>query len=141
MEHQPKISIVESVFLILFIAVADILELVSELLDEVVIGVILSWVIDIISIIVVQFYLRFKGVKGVYSLVTNIAEFIPVLSALPLRTFGIIATIIVDRVPEAKEVTEKVTAAVAKVPLAKPALSVAVGKVAPTKIDTLSKAA
>ena len=86
--QEPKISIVEAYFLIVFAIIADLINWIP----------IINILTTIVTLPVFQFYFMIKGVKGIYSLAGNIAELIPGLSVLPAITAGVVTTIIVDRV-------------------------------------------
>jgi len=101
---EPKISIIEAGVLLIVVILADLIELILGLflLPD-------FWIPDIIAFPVTQIYLRMKGVRGEYALMGNLAELIPYVSALPMRTITIIMTIAVDRSPRLKEKLEMAT--------------------------------
>lgn len=95
--HQPKISLPEVIFVgTLLFVVPDTLEIVFAL-----VGVDDFGVSDVIFFPAAQFYLRMKGVRGSYSLVTGGLEVIPYVGALPLRTIGFLITAWLDHHPRA----------------------------------------
>ncbi|MEK7611944.1 MAG: hypothetical protein AAB407_01215 [Patescibacteria group bacterium] len=104
MEHEPKISFLEAFFLIAYIAITDIIGILLVLvgLDD-------FFIIDALTFPVTQLYFRMKGVRGTWSLWMNIAELIPYIGALPLRTIGVIAVVYLDHHPEKMKVLEKIT--------------------------------
>ena len=101
MEHQPKISTVEAFIMIIIGIIADILSIFPGI--NILVG---------ISMAGMMFYLKNKGIMSIVNLIAYIAEYIPLLSILPLYSAGLIATIIIDRNP-------KLSAAVEKAALAK----------------------
>ena len=103
-DNKPKISPIEAILMLMFVGLADAAEFFFEFF---IITAWLSWIVDIIVFPVTQLWLRFKGIKGTYNLVSNLLEFLPLVSALPLRTAGMIVTIIIDRNPKLKEKVEK----------------------------------
>jgi len=86
MKHEPKISLPERYFLIVFAVLADLINWIP----------IVNILVTIIILPAFQFYFIIKGVRGTYSLMGQIMELIPVLSILPSITTGIIITIIID---------------------------------------------
>ena len=90
MSHQPKISTVEAFVLVIVAIIADVLSLIP----------IINWLVWL-GMSAVMLYLKFiKGILPASNLIAFLIEFIPGLSALPLYTIGMIATIIIDRRPE-----------------------------------------
>lgn len=57
-----------------------------------------------------MFYLKNKGIMPMVNLIAYIAEYIPLVSILPLYTVGLIATIIIDRNPKLSAAVEKAAA-------------------------------
>ena len=55
-----------------------------------------------VSLLGFQFYFKMKGVKGGYSLAGNLVDVIPIVSAFPSVTLGIILTIAVANKKEKK---------------------------------------
>lgn len=104
MDNQPKISIVEAFLLTSYIALTDVIGLILVLfgLDD-------FFIIDVLTFPVTQFYFRIKGIKGNYDLIANLAEIIPYVGALPIRTVGVLLVIWIDRHPRGAiaQVTEK----------------------------------
>jgi hypothetical protein len=99
MEHQPKISIPEAMLLMIIAIIADLIGWIP----------IVNWVVAIFMFPITQLYFRLKGVKGFFSLIGNLAELIPVISALPAYTFSIGATLLIDRSPRLQEKLTKTT--------------------------------
>ncbi|OGY61977.1 MAG: hypothetical protein A2745_01075 [Candidatus Harrisonbacteria bacterium RIFCSPHIGHO2_01_FULL_44_13] len=95
MEHQPKISIVEAVFLLMYLGFTDLVGIILVLFafDD-------FFIIDALTFPVTQVYFRMKGVKGTADLIANVAELVPYVGALPLRTVGVLIVIWADRHPE-----------------------------------------
>src|SRR3972149_6341099 len=96
MEHEPKISLAEAFLLVSYIALTDLIGiiLVFFLLDD-------FFILDILTFPVTQLYFRMKGVKGNYDMMTSVAELVPYVGALPLRTAGVLLVIWADRHPKA----------------------------------------
>jgi len=92
MEHQPKISLPEAYFLVCFAIILDLINWIP----------VINIITTVISTASFQLYYFFKGVRGYASLATNLLEFIPILSALPLITTGAIITILIDRTAASK---------------------------------------
>ncbi len=87
-EEGKKISIVESLLLVMYIGLTDLIGIVLVFfgLDD-------FFILDILTFPVTQLYFRMKGVKATANLVSNILELIPYVGALPIRTIGLIITI------------------------------------------------
>ena len=90
-----KISLPETIILVMYIGFTDLigLFLLFFALDD-------FFILDILTFPVTQFYFRIKGVKGTADLITNTAELIPYLGALPIRTVGLLITIYLANHPE-----------------------------------------
>jgi hypothetical protein len=97
MEHNPKISFIESIFLIMYVGITDIIGIILVLfgLDD-------FFILDVLTFPVTQLYFRMKGVRGMYDLIGNLLELIPYIGALPLRTIGVIMVIWRDHHPKSK---------------------------------------
>lgn len=95
MEQEPKISIVEIVYITPLYVISDIIGIILLMfgLDD-------FGLIDIIRFPVSQIYLRMKGVKGTATLIGNILEVIPYIGALPNATVMWFITIWLDRHPK-----------------------------------------
>ncbi len=93
--EEKKISLPETIMLVTYIGFTDLigLLLIFFALDD-------FFILDILTFPVTQFYFRIKGVKGTADLVSNMAELIPYLGALPIRTVGLIITIYLANHPE-----------------------------------------
>ena len=93
--EEKKISLPETIILVTYIGFTDLigLLLIFFALDD-------FFILDILTFPVTQFYFRIKGVKGTADLVSNTAELIPYLGALPIRTIGLIITIYLANHPE-----------------------------------------
>lgn len=88
LENQPKILLAEALIVgPLFFIIPDLIELTLLFfgLDD-------FWLSDMYSFATSQIYLRLKGIKTTYTLITNVLEMIPYVGALPLRTIGFIIT-------------------------------------------------
>lgn len=96
MNNEPKISIVEAFLLISYIGLTDAVGLILVLfgLDD-------FFILDIMTFPVTQLYFRMKGIsKAGYDVAANLAELVPYIGALPIRTFGVLTVIWIDRHPE-----------------------------------------
>ena len=105
MKQQPKISLPEAFLLTAYIALTDVVGIVLVLfaLDD-------FFIIDAMTFPVTQIYFRMKGVsKAGLDLTMNLAEVIPYVGALPLRTIGVIMVIWADHHPAGvvAQVTQK----------------------------------
>jgi len=109
-EEGPKISLVEAILMLMIVVPFDVLEVVTALISPIpVIGQIALVVMhfgDWIVLFVIQFWLIMKGLKGIWALTGNLLEFIPFVDILPLRTLGLIATIILANRPETTKVAQ-----------------------------------
>lgn len=122
-QRQPKISITEAYFLIVFAILADLINWIP----------ILNWAVTIITLPSYQLYFYIKRMRGIHSLIGNLIELIPVLSVLPGITTGIVIAIIIDRMESTKlgskiiKPVEKIAGgakpATGKMPAKTPALS------------------
>jgi len=101
--EEKKISLPETIMLVLYIGFTDLIGLVLLFF-----GADDFFVLDILTFPVTQFYFRIKGVKGTADLVSNIAELVPYLGALPIRTIGLIITIYLANHPEKAKVVPAV---------------------------------
>ena len=96
MDHEPKISLVEALLLVMYVGFTDLIGLVLVFfaLDD-------FFILDVLTFPVTQIYFRMKGVnKAGYDVAANLLEIVPYLGALPIRTVGILAVIWADRHPE-----------------------------------------
>ncbi len=100
-ELQPKISLVEIIFIVPLCIIGDLLDIIPGVND----------VVGVIFTAFLQGYLWFKGVKGLYALVGNLLSFIPGVSAVPLHTLSFAVTAWIDHHPEGAA-----AAAVQKIP-------------------------
>jgi hypothetical protein len=88
---KSKLSSIDIIILVTSALLADVLNAIPFL----------NIVVAAVSTCFFQLYFFMKGVKKAkYSLVGNVAEFIPGLSVLPAVTAGVIATIIANRAEE-----------------------------------------
>lgn len=118
MKEGPKISLVEIILMMLIVVPFDILEVVADLISPIpIIGQIALVVMhfgDWIVLFIVQFWLIMKGLKGLWALAGNLLEFIPYVDIMPLRTLGLIATIILANRPETAKIAQIAGAATGK---------------------------
>ena len=77
----------EIYLLITFAIIADLINWIP----------IVNWVVTLITLPAFQLYFYLKGMRGIYSLVGNAIELVPVLSILPGVTTGIVLAIIFER--------------------------------------------
>lgn len=119
MEESPKFSLVEIILLMLIVVPIDVLEVASDLISPIpIVGQIVlvaMFFVDLVSLFVIQFWLIMKGLKGFWALSANLLEFIPYIDALPLRTLGVITTIILANRPEAAAAAKVTGAATGKI--------------------------
>jgi hypothetical protein len=97
---EPKISLPEAIFVgLLFFVLPDAVEFILIFfgLDD-------FWISDAIAFPGSQIYLKMKGVKGVYTLAANLAETLPYVGWLPMRTIGFGVTLWLDHHPKAEAV-------------------------------------
>ncbi len=117
MEEKPKFSLVEIILILMIVIPIDVLEAIVALISPVpVIGqiaLVSMFFGDLISLFVIQFWLIMKGIKGYWTLSANLLELIPYVNALPLRSIGVIATIILANREEAGLATIQATGAAA----------------------------
>lgn len=87
-ESSSKISLPE------ILIVGPIFFLIPDLIEAglLLIGLDDFFLSDLYSLLSSQIYLRIKGVKTTYTLVTNCLELIPYFGALPLKTIGFLIT-------------------------------------------------
>ena len=131
MEAQPKISVVEIVFITPLFVLTDAIGVVLGLMgmDDI-------FILDIVRTIPSQTYLWLKGVRGTHMLIANLAEAVPYLGALPLATVGWLATVWIDRKPEG--VAAKAVQKTAKVaPIGKDGSAI----LRPTNLEGIKKSA
>lgn len=114
-EQRPKFSLTEIIFITPFFLITDTIGIILVIfaLDD-------FALIDIVQFPLSQIYLRMKGVKGTYMLVTNILETIPYVSALPNATIGWLITVWLDSHPKAAAPLQKAAAVVKPASMPKP---------------------
>lgn len=109
-EEEPKFSLVEIILMLMIVIPVDILEVVVAFIIAVpVIGqiaVMVMFFVNLIVLAIIQFWLWMKGIRGLWALSAQLLESIPLINALPLRTAGVIATIIIANRPEAAKVAQ-----------------------------------
>lgn len=95
MTEDKIISLPETILLTLYIGFTDLIgiALIFFGLDD-------FWILDILTFPVTQFYFRMKGVSAAADLAANMAELIPYLGALPIRTIGLLITIYLANHPK-----------------------------------------
>lgn len=87
-DTNEKIPFHEALLILLYIGFTDLIGIIL-----VVFGVDDFLIIDFLTFPVTQFYFRLKGVRASYDLWMNVAEVVPYIGALPLRTIGAFLTI------------------------------------------------
>ncbi|MEK7114501.1 MAG: hypothetical protein AAB832_00335 [Patescibacteria group bacterium] len=101
MDEDKKISLPEIIIMVMIVGGADLFDVFVGLAAAVpVIGQILlfgNWFVDIFVLAIVQFWLIMKGGIGFRKqatvLVGNLAEMIPFLDILPIRTAALLVAI------------------------------------------------
>lgn len=91
---EKKISLPEIILLNLYIIPLDLLGLLLLFfgLDD-------FWIIDILTFPITQFYFRIKGAKANADLIASLAELIPYVGALPIKSVGMNITIYLTNHP------------------------------------------
>ena len=117
MGEDKKISLVETILLVLFVGMADIIEiiLVCFALDD-------FWLSDIITGGAVGFYFLIKGAKGEWILGGWIAEAIPYIGALPIKSIALWIAIYITNHPKIAKVAQVVQVTGGKIAPAKPTM-------------------
>lgn len=109
-EEEPKFSLVEIILMLMITVPVDILEVVVALTIPIPvvgqIGLVVMFFTNLIVLAIIQFWLWMKGIRGLWALSAQLLESIPLINALPLRTAGVIATIIIANRPEAAKVAQ-----------------------------------
>ncbi len=125
MDDQKKISLVETIFMVMVAGLADAFELIATFAEAVpVIGQILlfmKWIVAICVWLILQFWLIMKGIKGMWflagSLLDAIANFL--MLDIPFgKTASIILTIYLANHPKTAKVAQVATGKVTS--MAKP---------------------
>lgn len=93
-----KINTAEAILLIMCAIAVDAINWVP----------VVNWIVGIVALPATQLYLRLKGIRGVHMFIGNLIEFIPIVSALPVYTAAMAATIYIDRHPK---IAQKLSAA------------------------------
>jgi len=106
-EQNKKISLPETIILMLYIGLCDIFGLILVLfgLDD-------FFILDILTFPVTQFYFRIKRVRSTYDVIAGICELIPYLGALPIKSIGVAITIYAANHPKVGRLAAMGTAAV-----------------------------
>lgn len=104
-DHEPKISIVEIIFILPYVLIIDAVEVIITFagFDD-------FWILDTLAAPVLLYFFV-KGVNATRYLATYILELIPYVGNLPLLTLGFILTIYLDRNPKAAAAVGKIAAA------------------------------
>jgi hypothetical protein len=93
--NEKKVELPEAYFIVSYVAFTDAVGISLALvgLDD-------FFIIDALTFPVTQLYFRMRGIKGSYDLYGNVAELIPYVGALPIRTAGVLFTIWAANHPE-----------------------------------------
>lgn len=122
MEEEKKISLVETIFMVMVAGLADIFELVATVATPVpVVGQILlffKWIVSICTWLILQFWLIMKGIRGMWflsgSLLDAIANFL--MLDIPFgKTVSIILTIYLANHPKTAQMAEIATGKIGSV--------------------------
>lgn len=132
-QNEPKISLPEVIIVGGFLSLVDAVELAIVFFgfDD-------FWISDAIAFPATQIYLRWKGVKGLYSFIGNSVELIPYVGWFPTRTIAFVITVIVDR-RQARQQVESALKQAAASPRARPAAPRA-RPTAPARANVASRA-
>ena len=84
---EPKISDGAIYYLIVFAVIADLINLLP----------LVNILSTLITLPIFQIYFRLKGIKSTSFVVSQMIEFIPIISILPATTAGVVIVIIQDR--------------------------------------------
>src|SRR3989344_7668550 len=90
MISSSKFSPMEIYLLITFAIIADLINWIP----------VVNWIVTLITLPAFQLYFYLKGMRGIYSLVGNAIELVPVLSILPGVTTGIVLAIVFEKLEE-----------------------------------------
>lgn len=93
---EPKIGLAIGLFIGIILVIADVIDLIPGAGD----------IVDIVIGMPLQLFLFFMGVRGVFVLISNFMELIPLLQELPTRSISWVATIIVDRNPKLEQAAQ-----------------------------------
>ncbi len=91
MENNKKINSVEVGLVIAVVALAEILEFFLNFIP--IVGWLFNFFINITVWLGVQFWLRIKGMKGMYFMISGLVDMIPIINALPTKTIALTITI------------------------------------------------
>lgn len=112
-QNEQKISLVETILLMLYIVPLDIVGIILGCfgLDD-------FFILDLLTFPVTQFYFRMKGVKSTFDLIASGLELIPYIGALPIKTIGVTITIWTANHPKALA-SKTITATTTRIPATK----------------------
>ncbi len=83
--EKKRISFVEAMFMVLLVTLPlDTVEVLVNLLIPGISIILIPWDLAVLGI--VQFYLHIKGGRWEHALVGNVAEMLPIIDFLPIRT-------------------------------------------------------
>lgn len=101
MNESSQISLPEALLAFAYVGIADAAGIALLL-----VGFDDFLILDITTLPVTQIYFRMKGVKANFDLVMGIAEIIPYVGALPLKTIGVIGVIAMDWASATSKITD-----------------------------------
>lgn len=117
MEGEKKSGLPEAILMFLVVAFADIFDvetmisLAVPVLGEIL--VVLNWFVDIVVLAIIWIWLIIKEEIGarimITSLIGSLAEFIPLLDVLPIRTVVLLLTIYMINHPKVADAAAKLT--------------------------------
>jgi len=106
--NQPKIGFGEMLPITIAVFFVDIFDILGDLAAGIILLLPIALLFDFLSliiIVIVQFYLFIKGIKGLKSatfLISAMADFIPLINILPLKTAGWLLTVYLVNHPDSK---------------------------------------
>ncbi|MEK7143725.1 MAG: hypothetical protein AAB820_00125 [Patescibacteria group bacterium] len=117
MEGEKKIGLPEAILMFFVVAFADIFDVVTTIsLAVPVLGeilIVLNWFVDIVVLAIIWIWLIIKEEIGarimITSLIGSLAEFIPLLDVLPIRTVVLLLTIYMINHPKVADAAAKLT--------------------------------
>ena len=117
MEGEKKSVCLEAILMFFVVAFADIFDVVTTIsLAVPVLGeilIVLNWFVDIVVLAIIWIWLIIKEEIGarimITSLIGSLAEFIPLLDVLPIRTVVLLLTIYMINHPKVADAAAKLT--------------------------------
>ncbi len=109
-EYEPKIGGIEAILAILVCAAFDVFDVLATFLDAFFgAGEFIKEFTNFAISAILLFYAMMKGTGALTTAAGAIAEAVPFLNALPIRTATMIAMIWLDRHPKEAEIAETAT--------------------------------